>query len=760
MKRGQASSETAPLKKRKERPFFTSVFGPFRREYTYIPPSVSPDFQHQLVNLQSPLLEIIHDGLLDLGALSFQVCFEVVFENPGSEEVTDTYLWLPRHYIMAEEEIQSAILTALETAGQRIEQFEARGSGWIYCAISKVDVKVSKYRPLHGASSFLTTPPVLLAKKAVVNVVNQDSQCFKWAMLSAIHPPQHHPHRIQHYLPFENELRFDDIQFPVPLQKSIFQKITELNPNHPFNVFIWNQERGKSWEVIPYFLNPINPNEAIDLLFIPGETEGGHYVHIRHMSRVIYGLNKDKTKKYICRRCFCHFYSQRLLNQHYEDCSLQPMTRKVFPKCKECDDFNPECEACASAATFQFKNFKTQQTLPVFLVADFESYLVPIHQRAGDSTVKTQKHVAASYGIKVVVSPKYKHLPCFQQLVSMPMIMETAEDLDNNNLSHSFLTNLYELGQSIQDTIQGQQNPISWSFEDQRRFRQETSCHICGSPFQENDVKCADHDHLLPVNNYRGAAHQDCNVNFNLKGAKIPCLLHNFKGYDSKLILKDVGRVDPSITKDISVIAQSSEQFKTVSMRPVSLLDSMSHLPCSLSTLVENLKRNQGAVLREVFPSMSEAFPDDAQFQALLRKGVFPYRFMDSPQTLMSDQLPPKDVFEDYEHALHVWNLFNMQSFREYMELYLKSDILLLADVMINYQELTHRHYGLDPFFFLTAPSLSLAAAMKMTRTKIDLITDVNMFNFVGKSIHGGLSYIGHRRAERGDNSSILYADA
>ena len=53
-----------------------------------------------------------------------------------------------------------------------------------------------------------------------------------------------------------------------------------------------------------------------------------------------------------------------------------------------------------------------------------------------------------------------------------------------------------------------------------------------------NNSKVRDHDHLKKVNNYRGAACFDCNINTNFKNYKLKVLFHNLKGYDSHLLLQ------------------------------------------------------------------------------------------------------------------------------------------------------------------------------------------------------------------------------
>ena len=74
---------------------------------------------------------------------------------------------------------------------------------------------------------------------------------------------------------------------------------------------------------------------------------------------------------------------------------------------------------------------------------------------------------------------------------------------------------------------------------------------------------------------------------------------------------------------------------------------------------------------------------------------------------------------EDHEHAKRVWETFGMKTMREYHDLYLKSDVLLLSDVFENFREVCCNKYGLDPAWYYTAPGLAWDAALKLTRVKL-----------------------------------------
>ena len=99
------------------------------------------------------------------------------------------------------------------------------------------------------------------------------------------------------------------------------------------------------------------------------------------------------------------------------------------------------------------------------------------------------------------------------------------------------------------------------------------------------------------------------------------------------------------------------------------------------------------------------------KFVLLLRKGVYPYEYMDSWEKFDENTLPPKEAFysnlnledisdEDYAHAQKVWDVFEINNLGEYHDLYVQSDTLLLADVFENFRDKCIEIYGLDLLIF------------------------------------------------------------
>ena len=89
--------------------------------------------------------------------------------------------------------------------------------------------------------------------------------------------------------------------------------------------------------------------------------------------------------------------------------------------------------------------------------------------------------------------------------------------------------------------------------------------------------------------------------------------------------------------------------------------------------------------------------------------------------------------------------------------MYLKSDVLLLSSVFLNFRETCFPYYKLDPAHYYSAPGLSWNAYLKMTGIELKLISDVDMYLMIEKGLRGGMSVISHRKAEANNKYMISY---
>uniref|UniRef100_UPI00358EF955 uncharacterized protein n=1 Tax=Myxine glutinosa TaxID=7769 RepID=UPI00358EF955 len=129
--------------------------------------------------------------------------------------------------------------------------------------------------------------------------------------------------------------------------------------------------------------------------------------------------------------------------------------------------------------------------------------------------------------------------------------------------------------------------------------------------------------------------------------------------------------------------------------------------------------------------------------------GIYPYDYMDSFDRFKETQLPSKENF---------YNELN----KKYHDLYLKTDVLLLADVFETFRMVCHNNnsYGLDPAHYYTAPGLAWSAMLKMTKQNLELISDVDMLLMLEKAKRGGISQVCSKRYAKANNKYLPNYDA
>ena len=125
------------------------------------------------------------------------------------------------------------------------------------------------------------------------------------------------------------------------------------------------------------------------------------------------------------------------------------------------------------------------------------------------------------------------------------------------------------------------------------------------------------------------------------------------------------------------------------------------------------------------FPRMYQLCNGDLnKFVLSLRKGVYPYEYMDIWGRFNETSLPPKKSFyselnledisdKNYSHAQKVWDVFQIRNLGEYHDLYVQTDTSLLAEVFEKFRDTCIEIYGLDPSHFLSAPGLAWHACLK-----------------------------------------------
>ena len=599
-----------------------------------------------------------------------------------------------------------------------------RGSGWSVESIQELRLNVARYEPLSG-SSYLPLPDFIAKKRAVINVKNADDKCFMWSVLAKLHPVEKDPQRVTKYAQYTKELDFFNIEFPVKI-KDIprFEKQNDLT----VNVYSYDDEKEYLYPVHVSQNAPIGDQSQVSHvdLFLMIEEEHSHYCYIKNFSRLMSHKTKHDGTKYFCMRCLQHFNDVKALTAHTDVCSSlnKKLMKVVMPE---------------PNSKIAFKNIQKQMKAPFVVYADFESLLIPEKVTKGSQTILTQKHEICSYG--------YIAVSCDGTVFKGPVIYR-GEDA-----AHKFLEEMCKLYWEMTSKIE-HPVPIKMTEEEKNRHAKSTHCWICKrriDPNSDKNNKVRDHCHMTGA--YRGPAHSKCNLRLKLDPKKwqLPIFFHNLKGYDSHFIMQAV----KDEWKRVDCIAHTTEKYMTFRLDNLIFLDSFQHMSSSLSKLADSL--------------FSFNITQTYVNSEFVKKGVYPYEYVDDFSVFDEEELPPKEAFyssltksgisdEDYEYAQRVWRELECETMGDYHDFYLKGDVCLLADVFESYRETCLQSYELDPAHYYTAPGMSWDAFLKRSNIEIDLFSEQPMFDFVERGLRGGLSMACHQQA-RANNPYLANYD-
>ena len=155
--------------------------------------------------------------------------------------------------------------------------------------------------------------------------------------------------------------------------------------------------------------------------------------------------------------------------------------------------------------------------------------------------------------------------------------------------------------------------------------------------------------------------------------------------------------------------------------------------------------------LKKKFKNTFKFFNNDINnLILLLRKGFYPYEYMDDWEKFIETTLPEKEEFysslsmeeftdADYMHGKRVCKDFKIKNLGEYHDWYLKSDTVILADVFKNFRKMCLKIYELDPVKFISAPGLAWQAALKKAKVNLELLIDIDMLLIIEKGIREGI---------------------
>eukprot|EP01050_Picozoa_sp_SAG11_P022849 SAG11_NODE_4423_length_1900_cov_59.536369_1_plen_390_part_01 len=241
------------------------------------------------------------------------------------------------------DELDAKVRSSIDLIKTKIPELEARnGSFWKFKKVLSIDLHVGRHKPLKG-SSYVPLPKALTLKKAVINIKNDDNECFKWAILSALYTPNKDAQRVSHYKRMDKEvehgLKFT--QFPMPITDiKKFENNNDISINvygcdvttkqikkqptqdDDENVDEYFKELNKQCNAqkhyhsycTPYVIQKSDAKKSKHISLLLHE---GHYCWIKNFSRF---CGKDKTnskcKTNYCDHCLQGFTNQEALDKH------------------------------------------------------------------------------------------------------------------------------------------------------------------------------------------------------------------------------------------------------------------------------------------------------------------------------------------------------------------------------------------------------------------------------------------------------------
>jgi hypothetical protein len=665
---------------------------------------------------------------------------------------------------------------------------EGVGSDWVFDKFLNFKIG-SHFSKSQLGKSYIKLPDVIANKKACVNIKNKDNKCFDYCLVaSKIYDTFNakDKNEVYHYKKHMDKIVVpSDIEYPVAVDD--IPEYEELN-NMQINVFklvgLTNETEDFKKCIEQVYKSNQHRKEVVNLLLIDDSNGNSHYVLINQLSR-LFAMTSSKHTKYICPHCLvksCRDGDE--LEKHVIKCANYSEADKI-----DCD-VNVECPKEGSTLKFIHDDYSFKH--PFHIIADFESTLMSVEDSRECSTKRYQKHLQNSFGLKYCsIHPEHDK------------DVEIFNSSNPDEVSKQFIERIEDLALESYKLItkNKKHNLQSDKFVQSEMMCAQKSniCKTCNNQCNEKNEMVIHHDHI--TGKFISIMCNQCNLKLKYKRV-LPVYIHNLKGYDAHLFVKSLhtyGQTDV----DVECIPNNEERYISFSkvikvgeyfckkdkvIKPITFeirfLDSIAFMNSSIESLVENLKTGCKTIheLRVAFPNTSKHFTDDNQMELMTQKGVYPYDFIDTYDKMNMNSLPPRNAFysklygsecslKDYSQAKTVWKAFNCEKFLDYHNLYLKSDVLLLADVWASFRETCFKNYQLDCTYYYTAPGLSFDAMLKHTKIELELLSDVEMYEFVERGIRGGLSQVSTRHAvannkymkmydKTKDDSYIIYLDA
>jgi len=777
---------------------FKSEIGPAAIEFRFHKGKSLEDFNVYL-DIMKQIINIITDVEYPKISISAKVRF-IKFENKLTYDI-QSYSQL----IISKQHIKNKLNICFEEIKKHVEERYYEGSGLtldeiIFMTLHVYNTKhnkVSKSKPIDEkdlsyykdedikASSYVKLP---FESKAVINVQNFDDKCFLWSIISCFYPTEDitHRYRVSNYKQFENKYKIES--YPVTIK--MIPKI-ERNNNLKINVFdLIKLPKTKGNNIKHYTLEALyltkdyDTNDVIDILYYEN-----HYMYIKQIDLFFKGAEINKI--YLCRKCLNKFSNESALLNHKKSCDNNDYCKLILPT-----DKNYKLE---------FKKYGFKNKVPFVIYGDFESLNFELTDK--DRKEIYYKRKILNNDEKLLIFPEHSFDNDIENEYPDPPVSSTIKKIHQSaaafglyikseypelfkneyysyrseNVINHFCDLLIEYERKFNKLLNTNKEIIMTS-DDIEDFNFADKCYYCDKVFESSDKKVRDHDHLS--GRYRGAAHNSCNLNAKQSNF-VPVIFHNLSGYDAHLFIKQLCHKIEGINTEIEllnknrdkgvkkiplykfrILAKTSENYISFQFGCLRFLDSYRFLSSSLDNLAKSLIDNELKILKEYYPN-------DNDFQLMRYKGAIPYSFYKTHEDFNVTELLKEQFYDElrdeyvkdevYERTLNIWNHFKCKNHGDLVDIYLKSDVLLLTDIFESFRDVNLKYFEIDPGHCYSSPGLTWDCGLKFTGIKLDLLKEIDQVLLFEKAIRGGVSgVLGDRYFNVNDNPGykLLYIDA
>lgn len=644
-------------------------------------------------------------------------------------------------------QIESAIIFAADFIIKSINLYANNASGFSVDGIILMDVTFTQYNPIR-VGSYIKLGPEFYRKKGLLNIRSEDGNCFKLSILASVfqdwirmkfygfksYSELSKSDRCRLKRRMKSASTYDELMEYVDTTKMIrfngfhgkvdINKIQDFEMRNKISVNVYKYEVGLK----PLLMTTLDSTTHVNLLLLKqavmenGETKIiQHFVLITDICKFVSG--SSHRQRHLCRFCLQIF--EKSLQQHEAVCKVAHKLKYKFP----------------NEVNYKFRKHHMLLNTPYRIYYDFEAYIQPYigcenvssPQQFSYTTPVSNLRVS-SYGL-VVIGPNGSEK--FSRFYTGRDVME------------DFFICLIILSATIRKLMKKVQYPIMLTEKEMAIHQLRRDCPYCGEWFSVENPKVLHHNHYL-----KNAPVISCCNNCNLQirtTFKIPAYAHCSAKFDHQFIISSLSR---EFCKQVKIIPKNSESFIGIEINNcVQLKDSYQFMAASLETLVERLGGSERS-----FSLLDSGFNYDEHVHLVRRKGVFPYGWYKGPSCHDFVGLPPKKDFydilsnteisqESYDFACSVYNHFSCRSFLDYLMVYLRSDVYLLASVFESFVSTCIEKYLLSPHHCWSLPGFAYEACSFKTKLNFEYLRHPIFIDVLQNNIRGGISFVNKKKA-------------